>query len=30
MIVGNFLVVGIPLMLLSVITIISAALGYKE
>jgi hypothetical protein len=30
MIVGNFLVVGIPLMLLSVITIISAGLGYKE
>lgn len=30
MIVGNFLIVGIPLMLLSVMTIISAALGYNE
>jgi hypothetical protein len=30
MLVGNFLWVGIPLMLLSTITILSAALGYKE
>jgi hypothetical protein len=30
MISGNFLLVGIPLMLLSIITILSSALGYKE
>jgi hypothetical protein len=30
MIVGNFLIIGVPLMFLSIITIISAALGYKE
>ena len=30
MIMGSFLYVGIPLMLLSIITILSAALGYKE
>lgn len=30
MIVGNFLLVGVPLMCLAVLTIISAALGYKE
>jgi hypothetical protein len=30
MISGNFLLVGIPLMLLSSITILSSALGYKE
>jgi hypothetical protein len=30
MVMGNFLYVGIPLMLLSIVTILSAALGYKE
>jgi len=30
MISGNFLLVGIPLMLLSIITIFSSTLGYKE
>jgi hypothetical protein len=30
MISGSFLLVGIPLMLLSIITILSSALGYKE
>ena len=30
MINGNFLLVGVPLMLLSLITILSSALGYKE
>jgi hypothetical protein len=30
MISGSFLFVGIPLMLLSIITILSSALGYKE
>jgi len=30
MITGNFLIVGVPLLFLSLITIISAALGYKE
>jgi hypothetical protein len=30
MIMGSFLYVGIPLMLLSIVTILSAALGYKE
>ena len=30
MITGSFLYVGIPLMLLSIVTILSAALGYKE
>ena len=30
MILGSFLLVGIPLMLLSIITILSSALGYKE
>ena len=30
MITGNFLIVGVPLLFLSLLTIISAALGYKE
>ncbi|KRO41314.1 MAG: hypothetical protein ABR74_00920 [Actinobacteria bacterium BACL4 MAG-121022-bin9] len=30
MITGNFLIVGVPLLFLSLITIISATLGYKE
>ena len=30
MIQGNFLLVGIPLAILSLVTIVSAALGYKE
>lgn len=30
MITGNFLLVGIPLAILSILTMISAALGYKE
>lgn len=30
MITGNFLLVGIPLAILSIVTMISAALGYKE
>jgi hypothetical protein len=30
MISGSFLLVGIPLMLLSIVTILSSALGYKE
>jgi hypothetical protein len=30
MVMGSFLYVGIPLMLLSIVTILSAALGYKE
>ncbi|KRO75825.1 MAG: hypothetical protein ABS07_05245 [Actinobacteria bacterium BACL4 MAG-120920-bin74] len=30
MITGKFLIVGVPLLFLSLITIISAALGYKE
>jgi len=30
MIMGSFLYVGIPLMLLSIVTILSSALGYKE
>ncbi len=30
MIQGNFLLVGIPLAVLSIVTIVSAALGYKE
>jgi hypothetical protein len=30
MITGNFLIVGVPLLFLSLITIISAALGYRE
>ena len=30
MITGNFLIVGVPLLFLSLITLISAALGYKE
>jgi hypothetical protein len=30
MISGNFLLIGIPLAILAVITLISAALGYSE